>query len=88
MEELREKGNAEFKLNNFTNAYNYYSEAIELAIESLKFKNNSDNLITELSALIKSNECLRKCYNNRSQCNLSLKKFDEAMQDAKLGLYF
>lgn len=81
MEELKEKGNSEFKLNNFTKAYNYYTKAIDTAFESLKLNDNSENSI-ELSNLIKSNDCIQKCYNNRSQCSLKLKNYSDAVDDA------
>jgi tetratricopeptide (TPR) repeat protein len=83
MNELREKGNAEFKLNNFKKAYNYYTKAIDSAFESLNL--NDDKKIEEsieAISLIKSNDCLQKCYNNRAQCNLKLSNFEEALEDA------
>ena len=83
MDELKEKGNAELKLNNFVKAYNYYTDAIE----SLKLSDYSDNS-TKLSSLIKSNDCLYKCYNNRSQFSLKLKNFSSALDDANRGLQF
>ena len=85
MEELKEKGNAEFKLNNYQKAYNYYTEAIESAIKSLKL--DSENS-TQISNLIKSNEFIHKCYNNRSQCSLKMKNFSQAMDDANRGLLY
>jgi tetratricopeptide (TPR) repeat protein len=84
MDELREKGNSEFKQCNFKKAYNYYTKAIDTAFESLNLngidKNPEESI--ETISFIKSNECLQKCYNNRSQCNLKLSNFEEALEDA------
>ena len=51
---------------NFTKAYVNYTEAIDGALESLKLTDNSEANSIEIANLIKSNDCIKNCFNNRS----------------------
>ncbi len=72
-ENLRKLGNKQFELKNYNDAHKFYTMAI--------------NSIEGSASLIESNETLQKCFNNRSQCNLKLKNFKEALQDANTGSF-
>lgn len=91
MEELKERGNEAFKQSQFKKAVQYYTEAIEtLGTEFDKFTldENGDNLIgstesnIKLVEQVKTNACLQKCFNNRSQCYLKLGNFKKALNDS------
>lgn len=89
MNELKEQGNSAFKQSKFQLAVQYYSQAIEsisselnkLNIDSAINSSDTKNLI-QFKNLIKSNDCLHKCLNNRSQCHLKLGNFQEAVNDS------
>ena len=87
MEVIKDKGNAAFKDGKYKEAINYYTEAIHIAIGSDKLVDefdaieNTESLLRQ-KQLIKSNDCLHKCLNNRSQCYLKLGKFKKAIEDS------
>ena len=91
MEELREQGNASFKASEFRKARQHYTRAIELAFDSLSLESTDlSTMLADmdekvLSEKLRANECLQKCFNNRSQCNLKLEKYTEAYEDASKG---
>ncbi len=83
MNDLKEKGNDAFKQMQFKIASNYYTQAIDTVFETDKsFELHTEEELSNLQKLLKSNDCLQKCYNNRSQCNLNLGNFKEAADDA------
>lgn len=88
MEELRESGNEAFKQSQFKKAIQYYTQAIEtLGVDFEKLSIDKDALIEDVAdeklvEQIKSNACLQKCFNNRSQCHLKLGSFKKALSDA------
>jgi tetratricopeptide (TPR) repeat protein len=90
MEELKDKGNAAFKENRYREAMNFYTEAINLALDSDKLNEelstieNTESLL-KLKDSIKSNDCLHKCLNNRTQCYLKLGKYKKAIDDSSKG---
>lgn len=89
MDNLKEQGNIAFKQSKYNLAIQYYSQAIQgisteldkLKIDSTFASIDTEKLI-ELKQLIRSNDCLHKCLNNRSQCHLKLENFQEAVNDA------
>ncbi|CAF0749986.1 unnamed protein product [Brachionus calyciflorus] len=89
MNDLREQGNTAFKQCKYQLAIQYYTQAIETIspeLEKLKIdaditSNDTENLI-QFKQLIKSNDCLHKCLNNRSQCHLKLENYKDAVSDA------
>lgn len=86
MEELKERGNGAFKDNQFKKAVHYYTQAIEtlgLDVDKLSIDDPGPNIV--LVDQLKSNVCLQKCFNNRSQCYLKLGSFKKALNDANLG---
>lgn len=95
MNDLKEKGNDAFKQNHFRKAINYYTQAIDSVFESDKaLDQQTEEELVSLQKLIKSNDVLQKCFNNRSQCHLKLGDYQEAIDDAtkcafifKFGLY-
>ena len=91
MEELKEKGDVELTVNNnYLKAWDYYTKAIigilELSDEQTTHYSETKSSI-ELSNLIKSNDCIKQCYINRSECNFKLQNFIEAIKDANRGLF-
>ena len=84
-EELREQGNAAFKQSQFKKAANYYSQAIYTVLDPLKINDKDENL-SNLQNVLKSNDCLVKCYNNRAQCYLKLESYQKTVDDANRGL--
>ena len=76
--ELKESGNEAFKKGEYGVAVQYYSDAIV----SLVSREQSDQ---EIAAILKAEDALQKCYNNRSQCYLKLGKFAKAADDASKG---
>lgn len=89
MNELKEQGNEAFKQSQYKKAAQYYTQAIETVgvdLNKLSVEDKSDELI-QLVGKIKSNECLQKCFNNRSQCYLRLEKYKKAEDDATKGRF-
>lgn len=86
MEELKDKGNAAFKEARYKEAINYYSDAIQLGINSDQSIDDIDLESIEQAArlrdAIRSNDCLHKCLNNRAQCYLKLGKNKKVLADA------
>ena len=83
MNDLKEKGNDAFKQNQFRKAVNYYTQAIDSVFESDKaLEQQSEEELMSLQKLIKSNDVLQKCFNNRCQCYLKLGDYKEAVDDA------
>jgi tetratricopeptide (TPR) repeat protein len=80
MNELREKGNDAFKRNEYRQAIDFYSQAIEMALDANRAVNDE-----QIEKLVKADECIQKCYNNRAQCHLKLKNYAEAVDDASKG---
>ena len=76
--ELRESGNEAFKKGEYGVAVQYYTDAIV----SLVSREQSEQ---EIAALIKAEDALQKCYNNRAQCYLKFGKFAKAADDASKG---
>ena len=89
MNDLREKGNEAFKQMQFKIASNYYTQAIDTVFEQDKpIEQLTEDDLANLQKLLKSNECLQKCFNNRSQCNLNLENYKEAADDASKSIFF
>lgn len=83
MNELRGKGNDAFKQMQFKLASNYYTQAIDTVYEQDKsLEQHTEDEVNALQKLLKSNDCLQKCFNNRAQCNLNLECYKEAADDA------
>lgn len=92
MEELKESGNEAFKQSQYKKAVQYYTQAIDtIGIDFDKLSLDTNNLISSPSTSedtiklvdeIKSNACLQKCFNNRSQCYLKLGNFKKALADS------
>lgn len=90
MEDLKERGNQEFKLGHFQKAVNYYTQAIDQALDQdqLNIKNFTEQTpeLISLQNHLKSNDCVQKCLNNRAQCYLKLENHEEAAIDACRGM--
>ena len=82
--ELREQGNEAFKQSQFKKAANYYSQAIYSVLNPLNIK-EADEDLSNLQSLLKGNDCLVKCFNNRAQCYLKLESYQKAVDDANKG---
>ena len=79
--ELREQGNESFKQSQFKKAVNYYSQAINTILDPLNI-NESDEDLSSLQNVLKKDDCLVKCFNNRAQCHLKLESYKKAVDDA------
>ena len=79
--ELREQGNESFKQSQFKKAVNYYSQAIFSVLDPLNIK-EADEDLTKLQNILKTDDCLVKCFNNRAQCYLKLEKHKHVVDDA------
>lgn len=86
-DEHRESGNAAFKLGQFKKAIKYYTECIEIIQENNLKTSQPDPESNEFIKLMKSNECLLKSYNNRTQCFINTEKWQHAIDDATKGIY-
>ena len=83
MNDLKEKGNEAFKQMQFKIASNYYTQAIDTVLDADKpYEQHTEEELSNLQKILKTNDCLQKCYNNRSQCNLKLENYKEAADDA------
>lgn len=80
--QLREEGNAAFKTGQYKKASKLYSEAIELIQEVALGTLTPNGDSPEFINLMKTNECLSKSYNNRTQCFLFEEKWQKAVDDA------
>ena len=76
--ELKESGNEAFKKGEYGIAVQYYTDAICCLVT----KEQSEQ---EVAAVVKAEDALQKCFNNRSQCYLKLGKFAKAADDATKG---
>lgn len=85
--ELRENGNAAYKNGEFKKASKFYSECIEMICEANLSTTNPSSECPEFIKLMKSNECLLKAYNNRTQCYLNTEKWKNAIEDATKVLH-
>ena len=85
LNELRERGNESFKQGLFKKAVNYYSQAINTALESSGISEPAEE--TKLKELLKNNDSILKCYNNRAQCYLKLESYVKAADDASKGKF-
>ena len=82
MNELREKGNDAFKQMQFKIALNYYTQAIDTVFEQdMPLEQHTAEELSILQKLLKSNDCLQKCFNNRAQCNLNLECYKAFKRD-------
>lgn len=79
--ELREQGNESFKQSQFKKAVNYYSQAIHTILDPLNIKETDEDL-GSLQNVLKKDDCLVKCFNNRAQCYIKLESFKKAIEDA------
>ena len=84
--ELREQGNEAFKQSQFKKAANYYSQAIYSVLDPLNVK-ESDEDLSNIQNVLKSNDCLVKCFNNRAQCYLKLESYQKTIDDANKGFF-
>ena len=85
--ELKENGNAAFKLGQYKKATNYYTQAINMILEKNGLS-NADTLSEDSSNflnLLRANDCLIKSYNNRAQCYFNTDKYELAAEDATRG---
>ncbi len=84
--DLREQGNEAFKQSQYKKAVNYYSQAIYSVIDPLNIKEKDEDL-SAIQNLLKKDDCLVKCFNNRSQCYLKLESYQKAVDDANKGKF-
>ncbi|XP_070530848.1 protein unc-45 homolog B-like [Cardiocondyla obscurior] len=98
-QEWKEKGNVEFIKGNWTDALNYYTNALETAEEekAVYYKNRAaaylklhdyDNVIEDCNNALKISSNDPKALFRRCQALEALERFEEAYQDAKNVILF